>query len=192
VTEVKLKKKWYHDENQISKLKDTINCLERRLNSMEDELKTERNLTLKHVTLNETMKGHILKLDESNQQLRDDAQALELKLDRYGYLNNELEDLKSKNMELTKKLESNQKRTKEKSPQLCLSVSVLTLAQSFPAESPARGMEEQSHQTQNESFGRESHGDYTFNSGIGDDEYLSPSRQHYLKSRPNKLATNDM
>ena len=66
------------------------------------------------------MKRQIQKLDEINRRLRDEAQALELKLSRDayllnqleelklgrdGYLLNQLEDLKSKNMELTKKLE---------------------------------------------------------------------------------------
>ena len=162
------------------------------MNSTEDELKTERSLTLKHVSRNEAMKGQILTLDESNQRLRDDAQALELKLERNGYLHNQLEDLKSKNMELTKKVQSNQKCNKEKTPELCPTVSIVTFTQNFPPESPARGMEEQIKQTQNESLVRESHDDYTFNSGICDDEYLSPARQHNLKSLPNTFAMNDM
>ena len=61
---------------------------------------------------NEAMKGQMQKLDESNRRLRDEAQALELKLGRDGYLLNQLEDFKSKNTKLTKKLESKLKCTK--------------------------------------------------------------------------------
>ena len=55
-------------------------------------------------------------------------------------------------------------------------------------------MDEQSEQTQNESLARESHDDLTntVNTGIGDDEYLSPARQQNLKSRPNTFAMHDM
>ena len=38
------------NQKKIKKLKDQINSLERRLNSTEDDLKTERSLILKHVS----------------------------------------------------------------------------------------------------------------------------------------------
>ena len=78
------------------------------------------------------MKRQILKLDESNRRLRDEAQAVELKLGKDGYLLNQLEDLKSKNMKLNKNVESKLKCTKEKSPELCLTASIVTFTQISP------------------------------------------------------------
>ena len=78
------------------------------------------------------MKRQILKLDESNRRLRDEAQAVELKLGKDGYLLNQLEDLKSKNMKLNKNVESKSLNAPKRNLQNSASPPLLLPLHKFP------------------------------------------------------------
>lgn len=164
------------------------------MDSTEYDLETERSLALKHMSLNKEMKGRIQILDRRNERLTEEARALEVKWGKDGYLLNQLQDFKNKNIDLTKKLESMLKHSKEKSSEICLTVSIGTFTQSFPPERPATDIDDLSDLTHNENLARDSHDDLTnsTNSGISDDEYLSPAGQHNLKSQQNTFVMHDM